>query len=348
MRPDTELAGLLGLDRRGHGPVGRATSQIDTGAGKPGAGLVEPDDPVPRHRRPVHAGRRRPRPLATLYSNASTATTNPAVTLRSVGSNGGQAAAFTYDLARSVVYTRQGNPAWAGQERDGAAAVRSTTVLGRPASTRTGSTSTRSQIPQADEQQRLLANLIEHDEPRPEAAAAVLVLPARREGRRRDDRRRPRATAARAGRFDWASSRQPGRLQRRRLGVRPRDVVHLPEHAASPTRRPRPTRRRASRSRSTSTPNCADWTPTLARRASTATSSPTSRRPSRASPAPTTQPHPLHRLERLGDAAEGRARPRHPARHELLLLAGRVGPGPARATSPARACRCASPTSTAR
>ena len=31
---------------------------------------------------------------------------------------GGQAAAFTYDLARSVVYTRQGNPAWAGQERD--------------------------------------------------------------------------------------------------------------------------------------------------------------------------------------------------------------------------------------
>ena len=24
-----------------------------------------------------------------------------------------------YDLARSVIYTRQGNPAWAGQERDG-------------------------------------------------------------------------------------------------------------------------------------------------------------------------------------------------------------------------------------
>ena len=41
------------------------------------------------------------------------------MTLRSVGSAGGQAAAFTYDLARSVVYTRQGNPAWAGQKRDG-------------------------------------------------------------------------------------------------------------------------------------------------------------------------------------------------------------------------------------
>ena len=57
--------------------------------------------------------------VATLYSNATTATSNPAVTLRSVGANGGQAAAFTYDLARSIVYTRQGNPAWAGQERDG-------------------------------------------------------------------------------------------------------------------------------------------------------------------------------------------------------------------------------------
>ena len=63
--------------------------------------------------------------VATLYSTATTATANPAVTLRTVGTNGGQAAAFTYDLARSVVYTRQGNPAWAGQERDGIAPIRS-------------------------------------------------------------------------------------------------------------------------------------------------------------------------------------------------------------------------------
>src|SRR5439155_1332784 len=37
--------------------------------------------------------------VATLYSNATTATTSPAVTLRSVGTSGGQAAAFTYDQA---------------------------------------------------------------------------------------------------------------------------------------------------------------------------------------------------------------------------------------------------------
>ena len=33
--------------------------------------------------------------------------------------------AFTYDLATSIVYTRQGNPAWAAQERDGFTPIRS-------------------------------------------------------------------------------------------------------------------------------------------------------------------------------------------------------------------------------
>ena len=42
-----------------------------------------------------------------------------------VGAKGGEAAAFTFDLARSIVYTRQGNPAWAGEERDGVAPLRS-------------------------------------------------------------------------------------------------------------------------------------------------------------------------------------------------------------------------------
>ena len=41
------------------------------------------------------------------------------VTLREVGPNGGQAAAFAYDLAASVVLTRQ-----VSQERDGVAGVR--------------------------------------------------------------------------------------------------------------------------------------------------------------------------------------------------------------------------------
>jgi hypothetical protein len=94
--------------------------------------------------------------LATLYSNATTATTYPAVTTNSVGTNGGKAIAFTYDLAKSIIYTRQGNPDWAGTERDGETDnIRSSDMffpdwidLNKVA------------IPQADEQQRLLSNII--------------------------------------------------------------------------------------------------------------------------------------------------------------------------------------------
>jgi len=101
--------------------------------------------------------------IATLYSAPLAATPNPAVSLMSVGPSGGQAAAFTYDLARSIVYTRQGNPAWSGQERDGFTPIRSDDLF-------FGGSSVDPQpdwvnldkvaIPQGDEQQRLLANLI--------------------------------------------------------------------------------------------------------------------------------------------------------------------------------------------
>jgi hypothetical protein len=102
--------------------------------------------------------------VATLYSDPTTPTPNPAVTIRTVGVDGGQAAAFVFDLARSVVETRQGNPSWAGEERDGVAPI-------RPDDLFFGAAQGDEQpdwvnldkvaVPQADEQQRLLANLIE-------------------------------------------------------------------------------------------------------------------------------------------------------------------------------------------
>jgi Domain of unknown function (DUF4082)/Bacterial Ig-like domain/Bacterial Ig domain len=101
--------------------------------------------------------------LATLYANASSATANPAVTLRSVGASGGQVAAFMFDLATSVVYTRQGNPAWAGQERDGVTPRRSDDMFfGNSASDPQADWIDLNKVatPQADEQQRFLANLI--------------------------------------------------------------------------------------------------------------------------------------------------------------------------------------------
>ena len=185
MRPDKQLAPLLGLTDAGT-TLADGYMRVNTGSA-PGAGIV--GETMQFHgvadryttstrddsRHAVSRRRRR-------------ATTNPAVTVRTVGSAGGQAAAFTYDLAKSVVFTRQGNPAWSGQERDGLSPIRSDDLFFGGAQPDYVDRS-KIAIPQADEQQRLLANLIGVHEPGSQAAAAVLVFPERREGRRRHDRR---------------------------------------------------------------------------------------------------------------------------------------------------------------
>jgi hypothetical protein len=160
MRPDARLAGLLGLSAAG-GTLGNAYLKVDTGSGA-GAGIT--DQTIQFHGTADRYTLNGAAEVARLYGDSTTPTPNPAVTLHDVGGAGGQAAAFAYDLARSVVYTRQGNPAWAGDERDGQdGPIRSDDLffgakagdvqpdwvdLGKVA------------IPQADEQQRLLASLI--------------------------------------------------------------------------------------------------------------------------------------------------------------------------------------------
>jgi fibronectin type 3 domain-containing protein len=160
LRPDKQLAGLLGLTDAGT-TLANAYLKIDTTGSSPGAGIV--GSTIQYHGTADRYTLNGAQAIATLYSNATTATANPAVTLRSVGSNGGEAAAFTFDLARSVVYTRQGNPGWAGQERDGVAAVRPDDMFfgAKPGDIQPDWLDTsRIAIPQADEQQRLLMNLI--------------------------------------------------------------------------------------------------------------------------------------------------------------------------------------------
>jgi hypothetical protein len=157
LRPDPQLAGLLGLTG-GTTTLSEGYLRVTTTSG-PGVGIT--DQIIQYHGAADRWTLNGASTLATLYSNATTATANPALTLRSVGTSGGQAAAFAYDLARSVVYTRQGNPAWAGQERDGEAPIRSDDLYFGGASTDWVNLG-KAAIPQADEQQRLLANLIEH------------------------------------------------------------------------------------------------------------------------------------------------------------------------------------------
>jgi hypothetical protein len=185
MRPDKQLAGLLGLTDAGT-TLTNAYLQASTASG-PGVGIV--GSTVQFHGTADRYTLNGATSVATLYSSATTATTNPAVTLRSVGSSGGQAAAFAYDLARSVVYTRQGNPAWAGQERDGVTGIRPDDLFygARAGDVQPDWVDTNKiAIPQADEQQRLLLNLItsmERDKlplPRfwylPRAEKAVVVM----------------------------------------------------------------------------------------------------------------------------------------------------------------------------
>ena len=157
MRPDADLLPLLGLDSAA-GTLSNAYLRIDT-AESPGAGLV--GETLQFHGTADLYTLAEGRALATLYADAGTATAHPAVTLRPVGALGGQAAAFTYDLPRSVVLTRQGNPAWFGMDRDGDGRVRSNDpFVGDTPGVDDWIDLDKVAIPQADEQQRLLANLI--------------------------------------------------------------------------------------------------------------------------------------------------------------------------------------------
>ena len=145
-------------------------------------------------------------PVATLFSNASTSTASPAVTLRTVGA--GQAAAFTYDLARSVVYTRQGNPAWAGQERDGLAPIRSDDMFFGAGQRRRLGRHEQGRDP-AGRRAAAPARRPDHaDERGPHAAAALLVPAARREGGGDHDRRRSRQRRD-DGQFDSFKAESP-------------------------------------------------------------------------------------------------------------------------------------------
>ena len=157
MKPDKQLAGLLGLTDAG-ATLANGYLLVDTST-SPGAGIV--NQTIQFHGTADRYTLNGATSVATLYSSATASTSNPAVTMRQVGS--GSAVAFTYDLARSIVLTRQGNPAWSGQERDGQVPIRSDDLY---FGAKVGDVQpdwvdlSKVAIPQADEQQRLLWNII--------------------------------------------------------------------------------------------------------------------------------------------------------------------------------------------
>ncbi len=196
MRPDKQLAGLLGLTDAGT-TLANAYLQVDTGTAA-GRRHRRQHDPVPRHRRPLHAERRDVGRDALLERDDRDDEPGRDAALGRRRAAARQRRSPTTSRARSSTRARGTRP---GRARS---ATASSGI--RPDDLFYGAQAGDVQpdwidtnkiaIPQADEQQRLLVNLITVDGARQAAAAALLVPPARREGGRRDERRRPLADQA--------------------------------------------------------------------------------------------------------------------------------------------------------
>ena len=154
-RPDKSLAALYGLTDAG-GTTSEGYLAVDTGTSV-GQGVVA--DTMQYHGAADHYDLSGAISLATLYNSATTPTSYPAVVRTVRGS--GQVLIFTFDLARSIVLMRQGNPAWAGQEGDGVTGIRASDMfVGRDGAPNWIDT-TKLLIPQADEQMHVLSHAIE-------------------------------------------------------------------------------------------------------------------------------------------------------------------------------------------
>jgi hypothetical protein len=162
MRPTAKFAAIFEADKAddatGQPPLHDAYLAINS---KTSAGAALTKEPIQFHGSADRYSPCKGTSLATLYTDSLTATPFPAVCQMTFGS--GNVVVFSYDLARSVVYTRQGNPLWANEDRDGLLPFRSDDLFygASPSDPQPDWVDhDRIAIPQADVQQRLLANII--------------------------------------------------------------------------------------------------------------------------------------------------------------------------------------------
>ena len=98
MRPDKRLASLLGITDASS-VQSEAYLPVNT-AQEPGVSIIDQTiqyhSPTDLHTLNGAAA------VASIYSSPTQSTSNPAATLHSMGTNGGQVAAFTFDLAQSI------------------------------------------------------------------------------------------------------------------------------------------------------------------------------------------------------------------------------------------------------
>ena len=177
MRPDSQLESLFGVTAVGSSQNnGYIRIQPGTLAG---AGLY--DERIQIHGKIDRYNQDSAITIAKLY-NGTTDTNRPAVTFRQT--SGGKAAMFAFDLARTVVLMRQGNPNNADVDIDGDGILRTVELFQSPGNGPRWNDLSRIAIPQADELMRLFGHLLEDMSsspmPRlwyfPEHAKTILVL----------------------------------------------------------------------------------------------------------------------------------------------------------------------------
>ena len=154
-RPDKLISGIFGMAQTAT-VVREGYIRIDTmeAAGK---GLV--NVPVQFHGTSSTYRLKGGKEIASLFLNPFENSGFPAVVLNRYGK--GQAAAFSYNLPASIVLTRQGNPAWAGGERDKVDGPTATDLFYPGEGEMQWNDPGKIAIPQADEQMRLLSHIIE-------------------------------------------------------------------------------------------------------------------------------------------------------------------------------------------
>jgi hypothetical protein len=154
-RPDKQLGEIFGITAE-NGLIAEGYIKIDV-SGDIGKGLVS--ETIQFHGISDTYMLNGAEKIAGLFRNAIDSTIYPSLVVNSYGK--GHAAAFTYNLAKSIIFTRQGNPEWAGEERDKVDGPTATDLFYPGEGEVQWNNPEKIAIPQADEQMRLLSHIIE-------------------------------------------------------------------------------------------------------------------------------------------------------------------------------------------
>ena len=161
-KPDTGLSDVFGIEFAGNRPERTLQYFAVDPAHRAGAGITQ--GALQYHGVAANYNLQGATAVASLHANAETPSSYPAVTSHHFGA--GQAIAFSFDPAKSVVLTRQGNPEWKNTEGDGVPEYRPHDMFTRTDG-RTYYDVERMAIPHADELQRFLANVLIDANPEP-------------------------------------------------------------------------------------------------------------------------------------------------------------------------------------